>query len=200
MSPTESVGINLHVDQGEESILDFTADPPTTWGALSQAGEVPYDRVLGSYDWLDNYDWDEFDDLKEAFVEKGRLRIFHYAVAAHRIGKTSDSPSGKSRGISGSDFIIGLGGFNPEYGTYEDQAGTLMHELGHNLGLYHGGDSNENWKPNYLSVMNYSFQFAGIIKDGSFGTFDYSRFDLDLDEEHLSKPAGVPSAPSGYGK
>ena len=43
MSLTESVGINLHVDQGEESILDFTANLPTTWGALSQAGEVPYD-------------------------------------------------------------------------------------------------------------------------------------------------------------
>jgi hypothetical protein len=37
-----------------------------------------------------------------------------------------------------------------------------MHELGHNLGLHHGGgqedplnDARFNWKPNYHSVMNY---------------------------------------------
>ena len=45
---------------------------------------------------------------------------------------------------------------------YEDmQAGTLMHELGHTLGLYHGGagTNDYNCKPNYLSVMNYLYQF-----------------------------------------
>ena len=37
-----------------------------------------------------------------------------------------------------------------------------MHELGHNLGLRHGGDDLPNFKPNYLSVMNYSFQLTGL--------------------------------------
>ena len=32
-----------------------------------------------------------------------------------------------------------------------------MHELGHNLGLEHGGHDRVNCKPNYLSVMNYAF-------------------------------------------
>lgn len=38
------------------------------------------------------------------------------------------------------------------------QAGTFMHELGHTLGLLHGGKDIINCKPNYLSVMNYSRQ------------------------------------------
>jgi hypothetical protein len=38
-----------------------------------------------------------------------------------------------------------------------------MHELGHNLGLRHGGPfSCDNFKPNYLSVMNYNFYTTGI--------------------------------------
>ncbi len=37
-----------------------------------------------------------------------------------------------------------------------------MHELGHNLGLQHGGADDWNNKPNYLSVMNYLFQQDGL--------------------------------------
>ena len=42
---------------------------------------------------------------------------------------------------------------------------TIMHELGHNLGLHHGGNVDTNYKPNYNSVMNYLFQFAGVDTD-----------------------------------
>jgi hypothetical protein len=37
-----------------------------------------------------------------------------------------------------------------------------MHELGHNLGLHHGGNEDANYKPNQVSVMNYMYQFAGL--------------------------------------
>lgn len=53
--------------------------------------------------------------------------------------------------------------FNIEYANL--QAGTFMHELGHTLGLRHGGaDLAINCKPNYLSVMNYARQssYSGL--------------------------------------
>ncbi|HEX6278360.1 MAG TPA: cellulose binding domain-containing protein, partial [Polyangiaceae bacterium] len=34
---------------------------------------------------------------------------------------------------------------------------VLMHELGHSLGLAHGGDEEVEYKPNYLSVMNHAY-------------------------------------------
>ena len=56
--------------------------------------------------------------------------------------------------MPGSRFLITLGP-EPDLG---DLSGTFMHELGHNLGLNHGGNEPLNFKPNYISVMNYMFQ------------------------------------------
>jgi hypothetical protein len=39
------------------------------------------------------------------------------------------------------------------------QARAFMHELGHALGLKHGGQDDVNDKPNHFSVMNYWYQF-----------------------------------------
>ena len=40
-----------------------------------------------------------------------------------------------------------------------------MHELGHNLGLRHGGVDNVNCKPHHVSVMNYAYQFPNSVPD-----------------------------------
>ncbi len=83
------------------------------------------------------------------------------------------------------------GGFS--IGTRAQQAGTFMHELGHVIGLHHGGGDEVNNKANYLSVMNYAFQPCSVAPgpagSGLPGGCDYSRDDLnDLVE---SLPPGL---------
>jgi hypothetical protein len=70
-----------------------------------------------------------------------------------------------------------------------------MHELGHNLGLTHGGSLDEdaiNHKPNYPSIMNYFWQSTGVPKYDHLGLLDYSEGTLDpIDEGIVNEHAGL---------
>lgn len=198
VSPTGSVGINLHVDQGSGSILNWST--MATWGALSRAHGLTHVSNLGTTSG-GSYNWSAFQAIKDAagsFTQTGRTPIFHYVIAAHNYDSTTSS--GISRGIGASDLIVSLGSFTGGVGSVAEQAGTLMHELGHNLSLRHGGSDNANYKPNYLSIMSYAFQMKGVIKGGAYGTLDYSRSALpNLNENSLSEPAGLGAGAAGYG-
>jgi len=119
---------------------------------------------------------------------------FHYGLFVHSLAGGSWSGIGE---LPGNDFIVSLGsnawGVDPvtghRVGSLEQQQGTFMHELGHNLNLRHGGGDNINRKPNYLSVMNYLFQMGSTVASRP---LDYSRCVVAaLNENSLSEPAGV---------
>lgn len=80
-------------------------------------------------------------------------------------------------------------------GNRTQQAGTLMHEFGHTLGLQHGGNDEINNKPNYLSVMNYTFQSCSVPVSPTPvvvpGGCDFSRNVVDLSEGSLDECVGV---------
>src|SRR5262249_18061817 len=84
--------------------------------------------------------------------------------------------------------------------VFNNQAVVFMHELGHNMGLGHGGGDGVNRKPNYYSVMNYNYGQDGLYIGGNFGHFDYSPSVVPaLDENHLNELTGVPGSPAGFG-
>ena len=98
----------------------------------------------------------DFAAAKAANFAANRNGYFHYVLNPHRYGTSSNS-SGQAE-INGDDLIVSL----YCYGSDQNVANTIVHELGHNLGLRHGGNVDTNFKPNYNSVMNYQYQFPGV--------------------------------------
>jgi uncharacterized protein (TIGR03437 family) len=199
-NPDNNDGITMHIDCGSACPMK----PGATWGKLSAASGFADAAYLYSAPPPPNSPpvtpdtWVNFDKLSANFIASGRGLIFHHAIFAH-YQNSSTTSSGLSSNASGTAFDLGgskvmvtLAGGDHSVGTRQQQAGTLMHELGHNLGLHHGSDDDDNYKPNYLSVMNYSFQFSGLTKDGGDGLLDYSRFSLSkLDETNLNELSGL---------
>jgi hypothetical protein len=173
-----TTGINLHLDYGQGI--------PYTFGGEHIPFSSNFDLGTNPNDPLD---WSNFDSqIKNVyFSDQSRRRIFHYCVFLNRFNDTNYSGYAYT---PGNEFIVALGNLNG--GTRQQQAGTLMHELGHNLGLRHGGDDSLLFKPNYLSVMNYSFQMTGLWKNGDDGIMDYSRIMLpSLSEVCLNESDGL---------
>lgn len=193
-NPDGSQGITLHVEVDEQVPHQdnitvwsgFDAIKATNFGTLAQRGEDPNQPNPNA----DN-------------VIAAKKLAYRYAIFMHRVNNSSVSGMAEldPTGEGGNDFIVSLGG--PEWGLNDDgthnvgtlkqQAGTFVHELGHTLGLFHGGqDPDINCKPNYLSVMNYLFQ-VGYIPDGEGeGRLDLSSRELpELNETLLDEALGI---------
>jgi hypothetical protein len=146
----------------------------------------------------------------QGFFDPARRPYFHYSLWVHNLAPNDTTSGIQCPGTR--DFIVSLGSWTSSTGTDIQQSGTFMHELGHALGLGHGGgnattqtgDAAINYKPNYLSVMNYQFQATGIF-DGATAPpvahIDYSRRDLPTLRERptptataLDENAGISDA------
>lgn len=187
-NPDGTTGIRMHIDSGPGSLMNPVTG--ATWGNRSRANAVAHDPVLGAFAGSGAYDWTELDAVKTANLDAFRRDAFHYVLYADQYGSAANTSSGISRGIPGSDLLVTDGGWNNGAGfTRTQERGTFMHELGHGLGLGHGGGDHVNRKPNYLSIMSYAFQLTGTMPAG---TLDYSRETLDqLNEAALSEAAGL---------
>ncbi|MBG0792251.1 hypothetical protein IYY11_02040 [Methylocystis sp. H62] len=128
--------------------------------------------------------------IKKASFDPAKAPVFHYMVWAN--GYDGGTSSGYSISIPGSDFVVTLGKWNNAAGgSNEQKIGTFIHELGHNLGLRHGGADDVNYKPNHLSLMNYSFQMSGV-QIGGRRSYTYQPFALPaLDETKLDEKVGL---------
>jgi len=205
-NPDGIPGIHIHIDTGG---ADATHEVHTyaTYD-LGGGNQVPLQANLGvNTPGCATYDWTQFQTVKDANFSWSRLPIFHYMIFANNLAPCFGTVSGISRNgdtdatfIKGAtDFIVSLGGWGG-HGTAYEREGTFIHELGHNLGLRHGGNDHNNYKPNYLSVMNYFFQTSGVYRSGGWYNFDYSRFLLPtLNENNLNENTGLGALAAVYG-
>ncbi len=176
-NPDGSTGITIIHDYGQGG--GFTGG-----NMISDADGILLGDVFGT----------EFQNYKTANFTGNRLGYFHYVILPHRYGFDTNTSSGFAE-IVGDDVIVSLycAGSDPNL------AAAVMHELGHNLSLRHGGFEDNNFKPNYNSIMNYEFQFTGVdtnCTNPGDGLLDFSHGGrLTLNEQALNEQLGVCASP-----
>jgi CSLREA domain-containing protein len=203
---TGGTGISLHVNPGLATSDDVVPENVNMAGSGDGPGTLDDIREGNPENPCDGY----FGTAAERQspncfkVLEARALVFRYALFAYGYSEEPGS-SGLATGLGSNALTVTLGQW-PDAGLIyagggagichtldacraSDQAATLMHEFGHTLGLHHGGRDDTNFKPNYLSIMNYMFQFRGRVPNHP---LDYSRFALPaLDEHNLLDNAGV---------
>ena len=116
--------------------------------------------------------------------------LFHYAFFVNKY-----EGAGGAGEMPGNDLVIANTNTNG-LDAHDVQSSKLLHELGHNLGLDHGGGDGIKCKPNYLSGMNYTRTYN--IRYGFLNLrilpriFDYSHEALPtLNESALDETIGI---------
>jgi hypothetical protein len=190
----------LHSNQVARVVDSFDAssvvNPDGTTGIHMYIDYLDWSNPIfdgnGDLDIPDNdFSLGEFPVYKAANFQANRQGYFHYCIVGNSYNGGGSSGLAE---IHGDDFVVTVGGW-PATGDNNYVGNTLMHELGHNLNLRHGGFQNRNYKPNYNSVMSYAYQLCGVDADGNLspdGVLDYSwGVNIALDESSLDEAAGV---------
>ena len=202
-------GINVHIDAGPESIMNY--ETGEKWGKLSSSYEPESASASSSASAIEYSDSFElgssFENWNRTAIEnftKNRWTTFKYCLFVNRYD--NGYSTGIAENITGQFFIVSSGMIS-ESETIRDHdtalAGTIMHELGHTLGLSHGGiytdcytgktvNDHVNHKPNHFSIMNYNYQLGGLQTGTDSYKIDYQEFNLpEIDEENIDESLGI---------
>ena len=193
-NPDGRTGINLHLDAGA------ARGPKYNLGGGEQVKwQVLIDDIGNNAG-----NWARF---KASHFNQRRDGLFHYMVWGDYYVQQQNGESGSSGlgQLGGRDFMVTVGKthWNNNKGNMSDiRVGTFIHELGHNLGLQHGGDADEKGekgKPQYFSVMNYNYQLTGVPKADGTKYFGYLQQDMPaLNERALDERKGFGPQARGY--
>jgi len=202
-----SNGIHVHFDAGDIFDQNSGIDPLDYDLGGGQAVTFAENVVFKVFPRSDGADTDpnvaDVYDYKAQFLAVERRSMFYYILLSYSQAYYTAGVNGSS-GVSevrGNDVLVSIGhwGLNRSNAVKTNelinfQSGTIMHEFGHALGLNHGGGSNdsENFKPNYLSVMNYMYQLNGLPVIG----FDEGdRYDITYNRNNVNCDVGLSNSP-----
>jgi hypothetical protein len=155
INPIGPNGINLVIDDGQtipqnvEVWFEGREDLAVTVGACTAANIPDTDVSMRT--------------LKRAcFDNSARGQYWHYCVWAGQTYFVDAAGSKQEKGgfgeIVGDDCVVGADYFVDAWMVdARTEAEILMHELGHNLGLRHGGYDDAAYNPTYNSVMSMSW-------------------------------------------
>jgi hypothetical protein len=159
--------IQMFACQGHTLIIDLDDEVPH---AETLIGDPTDD--CGSF-WTYTGAANTYATYRNLYRDRGEG--WHYCLFAHQYSIDSNDvddgsgcvESGSSGRANGGDaFIVTLGNFFGDTGTPFQQAATLAHELGHNLGLSHSGSMDtatvSPYVQNLPSVMSYTYQLGGV--------------------------------------
>jgi hypothetical protein len=188
-----STGISLHIDHGQDTVFDHGGDVlPFVYG-IHFGTEVRCPYEVGSGRGCIN-----FHILKRRFFDPVRLRVFRYCIFG-KDNANGVNTFGMSEGYLCNDFYV-TQTINPRVAvdTFAlSQIGAFLHEFGHTFGLMHGGEDDLRRKPNYNSVLQYSYSGIGIDEDCNPATYDFRLFTYSqgmrrsLNEACLNEPEGI---------
>ncbi len=156
-------GVELHI------YIDDAVNSGVCWESVSIWGEDAANPGVITFDEIKKAQFGK-DDSERMTTNKGKAKfqVFHYGLSIPR--QVQDMASSGVAEQLGNDFVVSLGASGIGWSD-ANMGGTIMHELGHNLGLYHGGpdvagnDYNVNCKPNYPSVMTYVRQLTNAYSN-----------------------------------
>jgi len=154
--------IRAHVQVDESDFTEILHKTCTTFPGTNFGSTMGFDQIKARFFGTNQ---EEATQGAAWFTEGWHQKraAFHYVLFVNSIcGNTGASGSAE---LLGNDVIISLGNFDRGIGSLDQQAGTLLHEIGHNLNLRHGGSEDKNCKPLYLSVMNYAYQFEDLVNN-----------------------------------
>ena len=193
-NPDGSTGIHLHIQQDEAGL--------SLPNAVSISGQFP--EGLAATKAAHFGTQAERDHENHVAILDAKAKAFRYCVLYDGIEFQGNAGYIGLGEIGGNDFVVDLTNpvFHDGFRDIDDQASTFMHELGHTLGLRHGGAADvtdvtgprsHQGKPNYPSIMNYALTHP-LRWNRRFWTLDYCREELRvLRESSLDESAGIRS-------